>query len=126
VKTEEERNRKSLDDIVRFTLALPEVVESTSYGKPAVKRGEKLIFALRDSESLAMVCSFEDRAVLMQEHPDTFYVTDHYLNWPSVIVRLLHADPKVLRAAVTKAWERAGEKSRRKRARVRASAPRRR
>jgi len=125
-KTDEERNRKTLDDIVRYTLALEDVVESTSYGKPALKRGEKLIFALRDPESLAMVCSFEDRAMLMREHPATFYVTDHYLNWPSVIVRLLNADSKVLRAAVTKAWERAGEQARKKPSSVKASRARRR
>ena len=115
-RTDAQRIRKTLDDIVRFTLALPDVVEATSYGKPALKRGDKLIFALRDPESMSMVCSFEERAVLMQEHPGTFYVTDHYLNWPAVIVRLLDADAKVLRAAVTTAWERAGSRARKKKA----------
>ena len=126
VKTDAERIRKSLEDIVRFTLALPDVVESTSYGKPALKRGEKLILALRDPETLSMVCSFEERAALMRDHPGTFYVTDHYLNWPSVIVRLLNAGPKVLRAAVTTAWERAGAQGRKKRARSPGPAARRR
>lgn len=118
MKTDAERIQKTLDDIVRFTLALPEVVESTSYGKPALKRGEKLIFALRDPETLSMACSFEERAVLMRDHPGTFYVTDHYLNWPSAIVRLLNADQRILRAAVTTAWERAGAQGRKKRARA--------
>lgn len=126
VKTDAERIQKTLDDLVRFTLALPEVVESTSYGKPALKRGEKLIFALRDPETLSMVCSFEERAALMRDHPGTFYVTDHYLNWPSVIVRLLNADQKILRAAVTTAWERAGAQGRKKRARAPGPAARRR
>ena len=116
-RTDAERIRKTLDDIVRFTLALPEVVESTSYGQPALKRGETLIFALRkDLETLAMVCGFEERATLMSAYPDTFFITDHYLKWPSVVVRLLDADRKVLRAAVTAAWERAGARVRRKRA----------
>ena len=115
-RTDAERIRKSLDDIVRFTLALPEAVESTSYGQPALKRGAKLIFALRkDLETLAMVCGFEERATLMSAYPDTFFITDHYLKWPSVVVRLLNADQKVLRAAVTAAWERAGARARKKR-----------
>jgi len=124
-KTDAERIQQTVDDIVRFTRALPDVVESTSYGKPALKRGEKLIFALRDPESLSMVCSFEDRAALMRDHAGTFYVTEHYLNWPSVIVRLLNADKKVLRAAVTRAWERAGAQARTRRARARPTARRR-
>jgi len=115
-KTDIERGQRNLDDIVRFTLALPDVVESTSYGKPALKRCEKLIFALRDPESLSLVCSFEDRVALLKHHPETFYVTDHYLNWPAVIVRLLGADMKALRLAVQAAWERAGAKSKKKRA----------
>lgn len=112
-RTDAERIRQTLDDIVDFTLALPEVVESTAYGQPALKRGKKLIFTLRkDLETLAMVCSFEDRAALMKAHPATFFITDHYLNWPAVVVRVLNADPKILRRAVTSAWERAGARTR--------------
>lgn len=115
-KTDAERIQQTLDDIVRFTLALPEVVESTSYGQPALKRGERLIFALRkDVQTLALVCSFEDRAALMAAHPETFFITEHYLNWPSVVVRLLNADKKILREAVTAAWERAGSRVGKKR-----------
>jgi hypothetical protein len=118
-KTDAQRIRKTLEDIVKFTLAMPDVVESTSYGKPALKRGDKLIFALRDGETLSMVCSFEDRSALLATHPETFFITDHYLNWPAVVVRLLNAETKVLRAAVTAAWERAGSKARKKRASAR-------
>jgi len=91
-KTDAERIQEALDDIVAFTLALPEVVESTSYGQPAVKRGGALIFALRkDLETLALVCGFEERAALMASHPGAFFIPDHYLNWPSVVVRPLEA-----------------------------------
>jgi hypothetical protein len=115
-KTDAERIRQSLDDIVRFTLALPGVVESTAYGQPALKRGKRLIFTLRkDLETLAMVCGFEDRAALMKAHPGAFFITDHYLNWPAVVVRLLNADPKILRRAATAAWERAVAPAGRKR-----------
>jgi hypothetical protein len=115
-KTNAERIRTTLEDIVAFTLGLPEVVESTSYGQPALKRGDKLIFALRkDLETLALVCGFEERAALMASHPRTFFITDHYLNWPSVVARLLDADREVLRGAVRAAWERAGSKVRKKR-----------
>jgi hypothetical protein len=126
-KTDADRIRKTLDDIVSFTLALEEVVESTSYGQPALKRGDKVIFALRkDLETLALVSGFEERAALMKSHPETFFITDHYLNWPSVVVRLLNADRKVLRAAVAAAWERAGSSVAKKRAPAARPSPRRR
>jgi len=110
-----------LDDIVHFTLKLPEVVESTSYGKPALKRGEKLIFARRDEETLSLTCSFEERAVLLEKHSGMFFITDHYLNWPAVVVRLLGAEKKVLQAAVTASWERAGALASRRRKNPRAA-----
>jgi hypothetical protein len=116
VGTDVERIQATLDEIVRFTLALPEVVESTSYGQPALKRGDTLIFALRkDLETLALVCGFEERAALMGSHPEMFFITDHYLNWPSVVVRLKSADKAVLREAVQASWERAGTLAVRKR-----------
>ena len=103
------RARKTLDDIVQYTLTLPEVVESTSYGQPAWKRGSKLIFALRkDLETLAMVCGFEEREALMAAYPAAFFITDHYLNYPSVVVRLGAVERGALRKAVHAAWERIG------------------
>lgn len=115
-RTGPERIQKTLDAIVRFTLDLPEVVESTAYGQPALKRRDKLIFALRkDLETLALVCGFDHRAALMTAHPDTYFITDHYLNWPSVVVRLANADLKILRGAVKAAWERAGAPAPRRR-----------
>lgn len=108
------RIQKTIDDIVRFTLAMPEVEEGTSWGKPALKRKGKLLFLLRDPETLSLVCSFEDRAAWLEAHPDMFAINDHYLNYPAVMVRLAHVDKPVLRAAVTAAWERAGSRGRKK------------
>ncbi len=120
-KTDAERIQESLDDIARFALALPEVVESTSYGRPALKRGENLIFAFRkDLETLALVCGFEERAALMKAYPEVFFITDHYLNYPAVVVRLLAADRVVLREVVKAAWERIGSVEAKKRRPVRA------
>jgi hypothetical protein len=103
------RTQETLNDIVGFTVALQEVVESTSYGQPALKRRDRLIFALRkDLETLALVCGFEERAELMRAYPDAFFITDHYLNYPSVVVRLASVTKPVLRAAVKAAWERLG------------------
>ena len=113
-KSAESRIQKTIDDIVRFALAMPEVEEGTSWGKPALKRRGKLLFLLRDPETLSLVCSFEDRAAWLEAHPEMFAINDHYLNYPAVMVRLAHVDKAALRAAVTAAWERAGTRARKK------------
>jgi hypothetical protein len=40
---------------------------------------------------------FDDRAKLLAADPDVYYVTDHYLNYTSVLVRLSRVTLDVLR-----------------------------
>jgi hypothetical protein len=82
-------------DVRKMALALEKVKESTSYGTPAFKIGGKLIARLReDGESLVVGTTFEEREEMMAADPETYYITDHYLKYPWVLVRLsrVHAD----------------------------------
>ena len=47
--------------------------------------------------SLAVRIDFDDRAELLAASPDVYYVTDHYLNYNAVLVRLSRVTPDVLR-----------------------------
>jgi hypothetical protein len=47
--------------------------------------------------SLAVRVDFDDRAELLATDPDIYYVTDHYLNYTAVLVRLSRITPDVLR-----------------------------
>jgi hypothetical protein len=72
---------------------LQDVRESTMYGAPALKLGKRLVACLpthRSAEpgSLVVRTDFEQRAALLSDDPETYYVTDHYLNHPVVLVRL--------------------------------------
>jgi hypothetical protein len=83
-------------------LALPGVEESTAYGSPALKVRQKLLACVpahRSAEpgSLAVRVDFDDRAELLAADPDVYYVTDHYLNHNTVLVRLSRVTPDVLR-----------------------------
>lgn len=67
--------------------------ESTMYGSPALKLGKRLVACLaihRSAEpgSLAIRTDFEQRAALLIDDPETYYVTDHYAKHPIVLVRL--------------------------------------
>jgi hypothetical protein len=90
------------DSVRKIGLALPGVEESTAYGAPALKVDGKLLACVpthRSAEpgSLAVRVGFDDRAELLAAAPDVYYVTDHYLNYSAVLVRLSRVTPDVLR-----------------------------
>jgi len=47
--------------------------------------------------TLALRIDFDQRAALLEEAPDTYYLTDHYVNYPAVLVRLNRLDHNSLR-----------------------------
>jgi hypothetical protein len=83
-------------------LAFPGVEESTAYGAPALKVRGKLLACLpthrtAEPNSLVVRASFEDRAALLAESPDVYYLKDHYVGYPCVLVRLQRVTRDVLR-----------------------------
>src|SRR6201993_3951685 len=96
------RSTITFDTVRKIGLALPGVEESTAYGSPALKIRGKLLACVpthRSAEqgSLAVRVGFDDRAELLAADPDVYYVTDHYLNYTAVLVRLSRVTPDVLR-----------------------------
>src|SRR4051794_23228858 len=72
-----------------LTLALPGVEESTSYRTPAMKVRGKLVARLKeDGQTIVVPMSIADRDVRIAAEPDVFFVTDHYVPYPYVLVRL--------------------------------------
>ena len=96
------RSTINFDTVRKIGLALSGVEESTAYGSPALKVHGKLLACVpknRSAEpnSLMVRVGFDDRAELLAAAPDVYYVTDHYLNYSSVLVRLSRVTPDVLR-----------------------------
>jgi hypothetical protein len=92
-----------------MALELPEVEESTTYGSPALKiRGQLLacipIHKSAEPDSLAVRIDFDRRADLMAVAPDVYYLTDHYVNYPVVLVRLSRMHTDALRDLLDEAW----------------------
>lgn len=85
-------------DVRKMALMLDGVEESTSYGTAAFKIRGKLIARLKeDGESLVVGTTFEEREEMMRAEPETYYITDHYLKYPWVLVRLPEVHPDALR-----------------------------
>jgi hypothetical protein len=92
-------------DVRKLALVLQNVEEGTSYGTPAFKVGGKLIARLKeDGESLVVGTTFEEREEMMAAEPETYYITDHYLKYPWVLVRLSQVHADALRDLLSRSW----------------------
>lgn len=103
--------KKMIDfDVVReLALALPEVEASTIHGAPSLKVRGKLLAcpALHRSaepNTLAVRLDFAQRARLIETTPSIYYVTEHYLKYPTVLVRLSRMDRDAVRELLHLAW----------------------
>jgi hypothetical protein len=95
----------TFEDVRSIALSLPKVDEATSYGTPAFKVKGKLLARLhQDGESLVVKIDPTERAMRMKVDPASFYITDHYLNYPWILVRIARVDPDDLRELLEDAW----------------------
>jgi len=92
--------------VCEIALKLPGVEESTSYGTPSLKVKGKIMSRLRTEAegALALRCDFVDRQILLQADPDAFFLTDHYVNYPMILVRLNKVRRSALPDLIERAW----------------------
>ena len=95
----------TFDTVRAIARELPGAVEGTSYGTPAFRVGKSLFVRQhQDGESLVVKIDFDQRAMRMRVDPGTFYITDHYLNYPVMLVRLAAVDRDDLRDLLEESW----------------------
>ncbi len=86
------------DAVRKLGLALPNVAEGTSYGTPALKVKGKLFVRLRpDLDAIVISASFEQREELMAGDPEKYFITDHYRDYPWMLVLLTKVKPDEMR-----------------------------
>ena len=95
----------SFKTVEAIGLTLPGVEVTTAYGQPALKVRGKLIACMAankaaEPNTLVVMMEFADRDALIEEAPATYYLKDHYLNYPCVLVRLSRVRPDALRDLV--------------------------
>lgn len=102
---------KSIDfDTVRALASeLGAVEESTVHGAPSLKVRGKLLACIcvhksADPGSLLVRIDTDERAKLIASAPDVYYLTDHYVNYPSVLVRLSRIRIDALKRLLGTAW----------------------
>ena len=94
-----------LETVRRLFDALPGVEEGPSYGTPGFRVRKKFLARLwDDGETLVVKCGDIERDFRLQQDPETFYVTDHYRGYPTVLVHLARVNLGDLRAVLEQAW----------------------
>lgn len=83
----------SLEAVWKMGATLPGAVLSTAYGSPALKVGGQLMACVPTNKSaepgsLMFRVDRNDRQTMLDEAPELYYVTDHYLPYDAVLVRL--------------------------------------
>ena len=104
------RSTINFDTVRNIGLVLPGVDESTAYGAPALKVHGKLLACVPanrsvEPDSLVVRVDFDDRAELLASDPDVYYVTEHYIPYNAVLVRLSRVNPDVLRDLLGMAYK---------------------
>lgn len=95
----------SFAEASKFARTLPGVSESTSYGTPALKVDGKLFARLKeDGETLVLRMDWVNRDLLLRGEPDLFFLTDHYVNYPWILLRLTRVTKKRLMELLEDAW----------------------
>ena len=122
------KKKITFDTVREMGLALPDVEEGTTYGVSSLKVHGKMfacpaIHRSAEPETLAIRIDFDQRDELMAADPQTYYLTDHYVNHPVMLVRLSRVHPDALRDLLLMAWRFVSARARRP-ARRRKSGPR--
>ena len=91
--------------VKQIALSLPGAHEKPSYGKPAFFIEKKFFTRLREDGSIVMrVGSIEQRDMMLELDPETYFITDHYKDWPGLLVRISAITPGELKTMLERRW----------------------
>jgi hypothetical protein len=82
--------------------SLPDTTAGTAWRAPALKTGDQMFACIASHKSvepdtLVVRIDFAQRDDLLAAEPDTYYLKDHYVDYPCVLVRLARIRDDALR-----------------------------
>jgi hypothetical protein len=98
------------DTVRKLALALPDVEDGTAYGTPCLKLRGTLLTCIAinksaEPNSLVVRISIDDRNEMIAADSETYYVTDHYVSYPSILVRLSRIRRDALKDLLLMSWK---------------------
>ena len=94
------------DEVRSLALALPEVDEATSWGRPCFKvRGKTFAGLSRHEGAMWTRCDSEERPLIVASNPDLYRLTPHFERSPAyLLIWLDSAEPGDVRERLVDAW----------------------
>lgn len=114
------RDTSAFDIVKELGSRLPDVEESIKYdGSPVLKvRGVFMaglaMHASAEPDTLVVRTEPKNREGLLEDAPETYYVTAPYRRHPVVLVRLRQLDPGILHELLAESWRLAAAKCRKR------------
>ena len=111
----------SFAEVRKIALALDGVEDATAYGSPCFKLNGRILAGIAinkqaEPNTLMIRMPIEQRDLLVEEAPHTYYLKPHYEPYPCLLVRLSKVHRDALRDLLTSAWRQASaDKPRRRR-----------
>jgi hypothetical protein len=96
----------------KIALSFPEALEKSSYGNPAFFIAKKFFTRYRkdDNSVVFIVDGIDTRDMMLELDPKTYHITDHYKDYPAVLVRMERITPDELKLMLERRWRRIAPK----------------
>ena len=100
-------------ELVALACELPEVEETSSYGRPAIKVRGKFMAGYNPLEEafVLRLGSVEEQDFLIEMAPAIYYITAHYKGYPAVLARPAKLTKKEARGRLAQAWRKQAPKA---------------
>jgi hypothetical protein len=96
----------------KIALSFPGANEKPSYGKPSFFIAKKFFTRLRteDDSLVVVVDGMDQRDLMLELDPQTYHITDHYKDYPAVLVRMERITPDELQIMLERRWRKIAPK----------------
>ena len=113
------KKRFTFDDVRKLAEGLEGVEDGTTYGTPALRVRGKVFACIASHKSaepdtLVAIIGFDERDQLLEADPATYYLEDHYRNYPTILARLRQIHRDALRDLLRMAWNHCARTARRR------------
>ena len=99
-------------EVCKMGEKLPGVAQDIYFGRPALKvKGKFMILLRHDAENLVLHIDRDSRELLMEIEPETFHITEHYRNYPAMLIRIARVKRAQLRELLQQTWRSQAPKS---------------
>jgi hypothetical protein len=105
----------TFEEVQQLALSFPGVEEYLAFGRPTFRINERLLACIAriDPDTLVVkVYDQREREFFLATRPDVYYLTDQYLLFEALLVRIPFADAEELRELFEQTWRKLASRRR--------------